>query len=285
LILDEATSSIDVRGEKVVQAALDRVSKNRTTIMIAHRLATVKKADNIVVLAKGKVVQWGNHESLMAAVGGPYWLLTQSQELKMGDRAEDAYTQGHSDDLSEDTVTEEEKRTMDLMTLDESSGSKKANELATGDGEGAGSEPAWKPRGVFRSFGTLLLEQENCSHWYILMLFGALIAGVMLPYLSPPIIRFYRGRIEFALTRKHEASPPVQAYIFANLIASFSLWGELLRIVTEFWCLMFVALAAAAALSYFCLGFASTRVAFVSYLNPPSLQKLENMLSNESLNR
>jgi ABC-type multidrug transport system ATPase subunit len=145
-----------------VQAALDRVSKNRTTIMIAHRLATVKKADNIVVLAKGKVVQWGNHESLMAAVGGPYWLLTQSQELKMGEDA-------HTDDLSE--VTEEEKRTMDLMTLDES----KANEHES-DRTGT-DEAIWIPRGVFRSFGTLLLEQKTCLPSYMLMLFGALVAG------------------------------------------------------------------------------------------------------------
>ncbi|KAI0403945.1 ABC transporter-like protein [Xylaria palmicola] len=220
LILDEATSSIDVRGEKVVQAALERVSKNRTTIMIAHRLATVKKADNIVVLAKGQVVQWGNHESLMAAIGGPYWLLTQSQELKMGE-------DGHADDVSE--ITEEEKRTMDLMTLDKS----KAHEVD--DDNTAVDEQDWIQRGLFRSFGTLLLEQKRSFPWYMLMLFGALIAG---------------------------ASTPVQAYIFANLIASFAFWGELLKQITNFWCLMFVVLAAAAALGYFCLGFASTRVAF-----------------------
>ncbi|KAI0967564.1 ABC transporter-like protein [Xylaria arbuscula] len=220
LILDEATSSIDVRGEKVVQAALDRVSKNRTTIMIAHRLATVKKADNIVVLAKGKVVQWGNHDSLMAAVGGPYWLLTQSQELKMGEES-------HSDDASE--VTEEEKRTMDLMTLD-----KTKSNVAEGDSTAAEATP-WRYRGIFRSFGVLLLEQKQNLPWYMVMLYGALIAG---------------------------ASPPIQAYIFANLIASFAFWGELLREITNFWCLMFVVLASAAAVGYFCLGFASTKVAF-----------------------
>lgn len=219
LILDEATSSIDVRGEKVVQAALDRVSKNRTTIMIAHRLATVKRADNIVVLAKGQVVQWGNHESLMAAVGGPYWLLTQSQELKMGDDV-------NADDVSE--ATEEDKRTMDLMTLDNS----KANEPRSG---ATADKSIWVPKGIFGSFGTLLLEQKSSLPWYILMLFGVIIAGV---------------------------SPPVQAYIFANLIASFAFWGELLRVITNFWCLMFVVLASASALGYFCLGFASTRVAF-----------------------
>ncbi|KAI1346629.1 ABC transporter-like protein [Xylaria sp. FL0043] len=219
LILDEATSSIDVRGEKVVQAALDRVSRNRTTIMIAHRLATVKKADNIVVLAKGKVVQWGNHDSLMAAVGGPYWLLTQSQELKMGEDS-------HVDDVSE--LTEDDNRTMDLMTLDKGS-AREAEDSSPLE------EVAWIHRGIFRSFGALLLEQKQNLPWYMVMLYGALIAG---------------------------ASPPVQAYIFANLIASFAFWGELLREITNFWCLMFVALASAAAVGYFCLGFASTRVAF-----------------------
>ncbi|KAI8626309.1 ABC transporter-like protein [Xylariaceae sp. FL1651] len=236
LILDEATSSIDVRGEKVVQAALDKVSKNRTTIMIAHRLATVKKADNIVVLAKGKVVQWGNHESLMAAVGGPYWLLTKSQELNMGE-------DNHTDDLSE--ITEEEKRTMDLLTLDDS----KADQQ---EGSRVGSaNTSWKPKGIFRSFGTLILEQKSSWPWYSLMLFGALIAG---------------------------ASPPIQAYIFANLIASFAFWGELLIVVTNFWCLMFVVLASAAALSYFCLGFASTRVSF-HITSTYSLEYFENIVS------
>lgn len=65
----------------------------------------------------------------------------------------------------------------------------------------------------------------------------------------------------------NEASPPVQAYIFANLIAAFAFWGATLKEITNFWCLMFVALAAAAALGYFCLGFASTRVAFVSKMS------------------
>lgn len=131
--------------------------------MIAHRLATVKKADNIVVLAKGKVVQWGNHESLMATVGGPYWLLTQSQELRMGDDA-------HSDDVSE--IAEAEKRTMNLMTLDEHS----VEEPDHGRDIVLGDTP-WVPRGVFRSFGTLLFEQKRSLPWYLPMIYGALIAG------------------------------------------------------------------------------------------------------------
>lgn len=220
LILDEATSSIDVRGEKVVQAALDKVSKNRTTIMIAHRLSTVKKADNIVVLAKGKVVQWGNHETLMAQIGGPYWLLTNSQRLSMG---ETDYLDSSSD------VTEVEKRTMDIMTLDETKDEPRDSESTVVD------ESKHEPKGVLGSFGALLLEQKPFWPWYIVMFFGAIIAG---------------------------ASPPVQAFIFAALISSFSLWGETLIAVSNFWCLMFVVLAAAAGIGYFALGFSSTVVSF-----------------------
>ncbi|KAI1339085.1 ABC transporter-like protein [Xylariaceae sp. FL0016] len=220
LVLDEATSSIDVRGEQVVQAALDKVSKNRTTIMIAHRLSTVKKADNIVVLSKGKVIQWGNHESLMAQIGGPYWLLTNSQQLAMG-------ASGRHDGSS--GVTEDEKRTMDLMTLDETKADPRASTST------AVISPSWKPRGVFGSFGSMLLEQKRAWFWYSIMLLGSLVAG---------------------------ASPPFQAFIFANLISSFVFWGEVLVEVTDFWCLMFVMLAIAAATGYFCLGFAATRISF-----------------------
>ena len=65
LILDEATSAIDVRGEKIVQAALDRVSKDRTTVMIAHRLSTVRQADHIIVMQDGIAAEQGTHEKLL----------------------------------------------------------------------------------------------------------------------------------------------------------------------------------------------------------------------------
>jgi ATP-binding cassette subfamily B (MDR/TAP) protein 1 len=65
LLLDEATSALDPKAEKIVQQALDRVSKDRTTIVIAHKLSTVRTADNIAVMANGKVVEQGTHESLL----------------------------------------------------------------------------------------------------------------------------------------------------------------------------------------------------------------------------
>lgn len=71
LILDEATSQLDTESERVVQSALENLMKNRTVFVIAHRLSTVQKADRIVVLESGRIVQEGNHESLLSQ-GGLY---------------------------------------------------------------------------------------------------------------------------------------------------------------------------------------------------------------------
>ncbi|KLU91127.1 hypothetical protein MAPG_09650, partial [Magnaporthiopsis poae ATCC 64411] len=89
LILDEATSAIDVRGERIVQQALERVSRNRTTITIAHRLSTIKTADKICVMKKGRCVEEGTHESLLQDPTGVYYGLVHAQQLSLGDEDED----------------------------------------------------------------------------------------------------------------------------------------------------------------------------------------------------
>jgi subfamily B ATP-binding cassette protein MsbA len=80
LILDEATSALDPESETMIQRALDRFTRDRTTLVIAHRLATIRRADVIAVLADGRVAEMGNHDELVAA-GGLYRRMVEMQEL------------------------------------------------------------------------------------------------------------------------------------------------------------------------------------------------------------
>jgi ATP-binding cassette subfamily B protein len=79
LILDEATSSVDTQTEKLIQEALDRLIANRTTIAIAHRLSTLRKADRLIILDKGQIVEQGSHEALANKPDGVYAKLLRMQ--------------------------------------------------------------------------------------------------------------------------------------------------------------------------------------------------------------
>ena len=79
LILDEATSSLDAESEKLVQIALDELMKNRTTIVIAHRLATIRKVDSIYVIREGQIAESGSHQQLSLLDNGLYASLIKLQ--------------------------------------------------------------------------------------------------------------------------------------------------------------------------------------------------------------
>ena len=81
LILDEATSALDTESERAVQAALDELMRGRTTLVIAHRLSTIERADRIVVLSEGRIVESGSHAELLAH-NGVYANLYQLQFAK-----------------------------------------------------------------------------------------------------------------------------------------------------------------------------------------------------------
>ncbi|KAH7007746.1 P-loop containing nucleoside triphosphate hydrolase protein [Ilyonectria destructans] len=111
IILDEATSAIDAKSERLVQAALDKVTQHRTTMTIAHRLSTIQKADHIIVLKNGRAVEQGTHQSLMADSLGVYNSLVQAQSLHLPSTSENEHTRPKLDsetdpklNLSDDDV-------------------------------------------------------------------------------------------------------------------------------------------------------------------------------------
>ncbi|KAK1997115.1 P-loop containing nucleoside triphosphate hydrolase protein [Colletotrichum falcatum] len=168
IILDEATSAIDVRGEKVVQAALDRVSRDRTTITIAHRLSTVRKADKIVVLRNGQVVESGTHDSLVENESGAYYGLVHAQRLSLGYQEQPAEVEDVTggEDVSDQDVAVAKTRSVQV--------SLNRQEM---------HQARFKEPNVFRSFLGLLAEQKN--RWvYLAMAFFAACSAAGTPLMA-----------------------------------------------------------------------------------------------------
>lgn len=168
LILDEATSAIDVRGERIVQAALDRVSENRTTIVIAHRLSTVRRADRIVVLRGGVSIESGTHDELLAKEDGLYRALVNAQRLEI---------EGEDDSGPVEVSGALEKE---------------LSALAVAASEGAESEEEVKPknRGFFTSTGRFLYEAR--SHWVLCLITILAILGAGGTFISVLNFRYKR---------------------------------------------------------------------------------------------
>ena len=134
LLLDEATSALDLKSESIVQAALDRASKGRTTIIVAHRLSTIINADRIIFLDSGKVLEMGNHADLMARKSAYYNLVLaqqvtdNSEQNKMNKKKELQYvaprqhgstvgSNGSSLDQGSVTFLENDDELIDEITL------------------------------------------------------------------------------------------------------------------------------------------------------------------------
>ncbi|KAF1968688.1 P-loop containing nucleoside triphosphate hydrolase protein [Bimuria novae-zelandiae CBS 107.79] len=218
LIFDEATSALDVASERLVQDALEKVSHNRTTIVIAHRLSTIQRADNIMVLAKGTVIQQGTHDSLLADRAGAYWKLVHAQQLVQ------EVEQKQSSSLWEGFLSEKRLsiRTSIVSEMD----------MTTPiDVQFTPTEAARPIKGIegrfFHSFGLLMMEQKRNWVWYLVMLLTAAGAG---------------------------SSYAIQSYLFARLISSFGWWGDYLQKSTNFLCLMLVVVALGVGSCYFVLG-------------------------------
>ncbi|CAF3163376.1 unnamed protein product [Rotaria sp. Silwood2] len=105
LLLDEATSALDNVNEKIVQEALDRACKGRTTIVIAHCLTTIQNAHHIYVLDNGSVIEQGTHETLMAKEGGKYQSMVKCQQME-------SINDDQDDMMSKQKATEEDEKSI-----------------------------------------------------------------------------------------------------------------------------------------------------------------------------
>lgn len=232
LILDEATSAIDVRSEKIVQAALDRLSRNRTTIVIAHRLSTIRQADHIIVMKGGVDIEQGTHEELVKIEGGVYNGLVNAQKVELLD----------DDDTATSDVTEELKE--DLNPMDE----------VVRQPTDQNSKELEKNKGFFGSIGLFLYEQRALWRFYIPVVASAAGAGGKHARIAMPI---YTNKYMLL------AAFPLQSWLFAKLIAVFQLTGQRLAHAANFWALMFFILALGTAASYGLMGYSSNRFSFV----------------------
>lgn len=164
LLLDEATSALDPQAEHIVQQALDNASKNRTTITIAHKLATIRGADNIVVMSHGRISEQGTHEHL-ATGGGLYEKLVRAQDLAPSSDTESATA--NDDDTSD---------TEDVIPV---SLTKTPTREATALQALRHREDFdhYKPLGLIRSVTKLISMTPELAVWYFVVILTCIAGG------------------------------------------------------------------------------------------------------------
>lgn len=163
LLLDEATSALDPHAEGIVQQALDSASKNRTTIVIAHKLATIRNADNIVVMSKCKIVEQGRHEELVA-MDGAYAKLVKAQDLSVEGKVK-------SDNSSDDSSTETVEPVQSLAKYD-TSDARRLESLKDRE-----DFAAYKQTSLLVTVAKLIRSTPEIKMWYAICLLCCITGG------------------------------------------------------------------------------------------------------------
>ncbi|KAK2731944.1 hypothetical protein FQN55_004419 [Onygenales sp. PD_40] len=231
LLLDEATSALDPKAEKAVQQAIDKVSENRTTLVIAHKLATIKNADKIAVVMSGKVIEEGTHEGLIAA-GGMYSRMVGAQDLSgKADEEEDG-------DAHYEKVDEVTSPTSDRLELARTTTSRSNVQLETAPSDEFNYSASRKKYGLMRCLYILLGEQKGIKLrlYYLVILIVCVLGGLTFP---------------------------AQAILFSRLMTVFTLKGQAMVDRGDFFALMFFIVAIGNLVAYFILGWVSNLIAQV----------------------
>ena len=229
LLLDEATSALDPHAEAVVQRALDKAAEGRTTIVIAHKLATIRKADNIVVMAKGRIVEHGTHESLISQ-DGTYARLVRMQNLAVsedssiteaeeGEGESDARDKDNADNLTT-TLTRYATFVQGRMDSQKERDNFKNHE----------------PLGILAVIFRLIRESPELTWAYVSLILGCILATGLFPG---------------------------QAILMAKVMDVFTLTGDAMVERGSFFAAMFIAMAGGAFVAYFVLGWFTNAIAQV----------------------
>ncbi len=220
LIFDEATSALDAESERLVQAAIDRASRGRTTIVIAHNLATVKNADRIVIMRDGTVTEEGTHDSLLRT-SDTYVRTWTAQNLV----AEEYWT--HNGRSSSDTHTTMSRDTATEKMKDDSG----------------------KERTSDRADDTVIDMTQDHSASFMRSVLFSITGSKSLHYLCAILLPvcIVAGAIY-----------ATQAIVYAHVVVSFQKQGLDMVNSVNFWALMFFVLGLIAGVSYFALGYFSS---------------------------
>ncbi|KAG6409945.1 hypothetical protein SASPL_127988 [Salvia splendens] len=214
LLLDEATSALDAESEKIVQESLDKVMIDRTTIIVAHRLTTVKNADSIAVIRDRKIVEKGTHSELIQNPHGPYTQLTQLQQLEIQNPEADTNETSGSHRYSSSLET----------------GNSARHPFNTETTEAAPQTTPDSTKPNFSLYRLALLNKPELpalilgstaavSNGIILPLFGLLFSGAIKSFYDPPHqlrreSKFWAGMF-IALGAASLLATPTKTYFFA----------------------------------------------------------------------
>lgn len=248
LLLDEATSALDPHAEGIVQKALDNVSKDRTTIVIAHKLATIREADNIVVMAKGRIIEQGTHSSLLAA-NGAYARLVQAQTLTSTSNADVSDTSSTSDE-EEEGRKEQEQTEIELT--------RSLTRYATADRlhlQRLSERDNYENFKQYGLFGTVInmvrmTPELNRAYAAVALLCVAASRSNIFPKQAPLIINYSTGGVF-----------PGQAVLLGGVMDIFQLPLDEMRRRGNFLALMFFVLGLGCLVVYFSLGWITNIVA------------------------
>ncbi|OLN93242.1 Leptomycin B resistance protein pmd1-like protein 6 [Colletotrichum chlorophyti] len=170
LLLDEATSALDPHAEGIVQRALDSAAKDRTTVVIAHKLATIRNADNIVVMSKGKIVEQGKHDDLVA-LNGTYAKLVKAQDLAVDKR--DEVEKNDGEDLTETTETVEP-----VLSLAKHSTAVAQRLASQKDRE---DFSLYKQTGLLYTIWKIIRSSPELKVWYVLAFIACVLGAAVYP--------------------------------------------------------------------------------------------------------